>query len=216
MKKIFESLMVMVVVLSVAIFINNSSLAEEIPKKVEYYSRGPLDLGDWQVLDEARLTFEIDGSSCFIVDGEDKKPLNDKPDYALVTKNGRKWLLGGEEIVEPRYGNFYRQTRDKLIGEYVEKFKAIVSGKVKGKIDIHQNPTSLGGDTRVDVVAQDGTEYFAKDKKGDGSTEYFQVRTKGSKNYVIFIRENTSPGVQKLIGNLIKFTLSSPKESTIT
>jgi len=207
MRKIFESLMIVIVVLSVVIF-TNSSFAEETIKEAEYYLRGPINLRGSQIPAEARLTIKIDGDSYLLIDGEDRKPLNDKPDYASVKKNDRRRLLRGERTVEPKYGDLYREERDKLVGEYVEKFKAIVSGKVKGEVDIHQNPIPLSGDIRVDIVAQDGTRYFAMDEKGDGSTEYFQTKKKGSKDYVILIEKNTSPGVQKLIGDLIEFTLN--------
>ena len=205
-----------------AVFGSVGAAAQEV-RAVEYDSRGAIRFKSYDTIPaETRLVItDGDGLNGIIKDvaGDDDK-LNDRPDFAHVVEYGEKKVCKTEEecdfLFGENLGNVYRQERDAFISRHVEIYKAIVSGRMNGKVTVWQSPrlsldyggelVLFNGAVNVRAVAEDGTEYRVISCE-KGSTGYFSVKKKNRGRRIIRMVNDDSEPAKKLVGDLVGYAL---------
>ncbi len=154
----------------------------------------------------ARLTFDKDNKNYKITDYPD---LNDKPDtIKIYDKNVDEILLAGEEKVNKKYGDLYRQVRDELLYDNIRKFRALMINE--GHRCRIYNRSDVESQTVVALSDSMGNYFHAVDIGQDGSTDMFVV-TDSSADSIISILVSPSERTKIIISNIVQTAITTCK-----
>lgn len=196
------------------------SAAAQDMKRVEYHSRGSLDLSVNDLPAESRLELEADGIRCTIKDkaGEDGM-LNSRPDFARIVEDGKDVGCREEQNCDPYIGRLFRRVREDFVMHHVSIYKDIVAGRAGGTVRIKRRPKInfgeyfglCNGAITVHVTAEDGTEYTAIDCGRDGRTNYFSAKPPGQGRTLRMVKDDSEFAIST-IGSLVSYALRHQKE----
>ena len=199
------------------------SAAAQDMKRVEYHSRGSMDLYVNELPAESRLELEAEGIRCIIKDkAGEGGVLNSRPDFARIVEDGRDAGCRGESSCDPYIGSLFRKIREDFVSHHVKAYKDIVSGRVKGTVKIKKRPRidfgeyfgMCNGAITVTATAEDGTEYKAIDCGRDGSTDYFSAKPPGESRTLRMVYDNSDFAVRH-IGDLVQYALKHNEKGNI-
>ncbi len=152
-----------------------------------------------------------------------KTKIDNLPDYMVITERRveiQKKMAdqnSGQKSLGPKFDNFYKNIRNKLILQHVKTFKTLMINRKESGLYVVKSPLPKKvydtGPTKFFISVSgktiDEKQFYAEDADGDGVTETFCVHMGDGFNWgyksgpnIIFIYKNTQKEISDIIGKM--------------